>query len=196
EKVFDPFFTTKDVGQGTGLGLSMVYGFIRDTGGQVAVYSELGIGTCFRIYLPKAQSDIEFESKPTDGDVDIRGGSETILVVEDEPDILDLTTSVLSSKGYNILSATNADDALSIILDDKEKKIDLLFTDIAMPGEMSGIQLAARVLALDPNMNVLFTTGYTKQSLPDYGLIEGNYQIISKPYQYAELFGHIREVLD
>ncbi len=194
DKIFDPFFTTKDVDKGTGLGLSMVYGLVKESGGYIHVYSERGKGTSFRIYIPRTTIEAKknhhvFQMK------EAAGGEETILVVEDETEILKLTSNMLRSKGYNVIEATNGSEALNIVKRDGSN-IDLLFTDISMPGDMNGIQTAARALALNPDINVLFTTGFTKQSLPDYGLIEGSFEIISKPYQNNNLMQKIRDVLD
>lgn len=192
-KIFDPFFTTKDVGKGTGLGLSMAYGFVRDSGGDVHVYSEAGKGTCFRIYLPKSLSDTPMQAGEVEL-VDIAAGDETILVVEDEEEIRNLAVGLLKSYGYSVLEAENSAEAIDILTQNQD--IDLLFTDIAMPGEMNGVQLAARALTLYQNLKVLFTTGYTKETVPDYDLIKEGYPLISKPYQYGDLLQTIRDVLD
>ena len=194
--IFDPFFTTKETGEGTGLGLSMVYSFIKKSGGCINVESQQGHGTVFRIYIPQSQQN-EKQIEATHHETGSRpqSGTETVLVVEDEPEILALSTGLLKSCGYHVLEAKNGEEAMHIITD-SNSKIDLLFTDIIMPGDMSGIQLAARTLAIKPDIKILFTTGYTKESIPDYGLISDEYHIINKPYELDSLTAKIRNVLE
>ncbi len=193
ERIFDPFFTTKDIGKGTGLGLSMVYGFLRDSGGGVSVTSEKGKGSSFLIYLPRSQ-DLS-PAADVQGDVPekITGGSDSILIVEDEAEIRNLAAALLKSYGYSVIEGQNATDALEILSGDKH--VDLLFTDVAMPGDMNGIQLAARAMALRPDLQVLFTTGYTQDSVPDYDLIRDRYSMLSKPYEHVDLMRMIRVLL-
>ncbi len=192
--IFDPFFTTKDVGQGTGLGLSMVYGFVRETGGAVRAQSNIGEGTQFHLYFPKSENAL-LESVENENDLlPIMPGCETILVVEDEQEIRAMTTMFLRSNGYNILEAEDGIEALHIIQSTKED-VDLIFTDIAMPGGMNGVQMAARAQVLEPNVRLLFTTGYSSAATPDMALIE-NYPILNKPYEPDALIKKIQEVLN
>ena len=195
EKIFDPFFTTKDIGKGTGLGLSTVYGFVKESGGAIEVESEKGKGTTFSLYFPQSTEETpsqETEKKPCEEQNN--GGCETILVVEDEEEIRFLTTAMLRNEGYKILEASNGQEAVSVIQQSTES-VDLLFTDIAMPGEMNGVQAAARVQALKPNIKLLFTTGYAMGSVPDIELTE-EYPVLNKPYQPEDLMLKIRQVLD
>ena len=196
EKIFDPFFTTKDIGKGTGLGLSMVYGLIQDAGGSISVYSEKDVGTTFRIYLPRSHEVAANDSiaKDQSQSEDIYAGTETILIVEDEPEIRELVRQNLISYGYTVLSASNGHEALEIVKNEKTE-IDLLFSDIAMPGQMSGIKLAEETLKIRP-MRVLLTTGFTKENIPNRNLYKDQYFFISKPYNNDELMQKIRYILD
>ena len=199
-RVFDPFFTTKEVGKGTGLGLSMVYGFVKESKGEIVVESSAEHGTKFSLYFPVLQTEddiIEF----SEDDIALAftsdnttGGGESILVVEDEEEIRFLTSALLKQKGYTVFEAANGNEALEFIQNNGHH-IDLLFTDIAMPGDMNGVQMAARVQVLKPDIKFLFTSGYASKSLPDMELIE-HYPMIDKPYQPDDLMFKIRKTLD
>ncbi|MBI1300702.1 MAG: response regulator [Alphaproteobacteria bacterium] len=191
-KIFDPFFTTKDVGKGTGLGLSMVYGFIKDTGGIITLESKIGKGTSFYILIPKSENTGS-EAEPKVELLEVIGGRETILLVEDEEEIRSLNTQMLESYGYHVLTAQDANRALEII--QSHKKLDLLFTDISMPGDMNGIHLVARALEIKKDLKVLFTSGYANENVVDFDLIKDNFPIINKPFQYSDLLEKIRNVL-
>jgi nitrogen-specific signal transduction histidine kinase/CheY-like chemotaxis protein len=190
EKVFDPFFTTKPEGQGTGLGLSMVHGFVKQSGGHVKIYSELGEGSTVRIYLPRSRED-------ADAQVDvvgsaIIGGSETILLVEDDEDVRATAAEMLSELGYNVLRAKDADSALVII--ESGAAIDLLFTDTVMPGSLRAPELARKAQQKVPGIAVLFTTGYAENAALHKGL-GGSTNLITKPYARDHLGRKLRQIL-
>ncbi|MBR0752534.1 PAS domain S-box protein [Bradyrhizobium jicamae] len=194
EKIFDPFFSTKEVGQGTGLGLSMVFGFVKQSGGGIAVSSEEGRGTTFRIYLPKADRPAPQPDEDEQDDHPIRGGNETILCVEDDAKIRDYVTGQLQGLGYKVLVAANADEAMLIV--EGGAAFDLLFTDIVMPGSMNGRQLADVLMTGRPTLRVLFTSGYSGGALPLQGRSGHGIPLLTKPYRRAELARMLRRCLD
>jgi len=195
DKIFEPFFTTKDIGKGTGLGLSMVYAFVKESNGAIHVYSEEGKGTSFRIYLPRATDDIVLETAICPPLREAAGGTETILLAEDEEEIRHLTSLILEDAGYTVIEAENGEKALEILIETNGLNIDLLFKDIAMLGDINGVQLAARAQVLNPDIKLLFTTGYAKGFIPDMELAQ-DYDVIEKPYQPKHLIQNIRDVLD
>ncbi len=193
-KVFDPFFTTKPVGKGTGLGLSMVYGFVKQSGGNVKIYTELGRGTTVKLYLPRylgpataAASVGRVTATPA------AAGGETILVVEDDPQVRQMSVQALIELGYTVLQAASGDEALAQLR--TTRGIDLLFTDVVMAG-MSGRQLADEVLREFPGIKVLFTTGYTKNAVVQNGVLEPGVAMIAKPFSISDLAQKVRAVLD
>ena len=194
-KAFDPFFTTKGVGHGTGLGLSQVYGFVQQSGGQVVIDSQPGVGTAVHIYLPRLSDDAEESepqhSIPIDGD---QKGTETILVVEDDDAVRAHSTDVLRELGYHILEAPNAGAALEIL--DRQPDVRLLFTDIGLPGTMSGRQLSDEARHRRPELKVVLTTGYTEDTVIHAGRLERGVSLIMKPFSFADLTKKIREALD
>jgi PAS domain S-box-containing protein len=191
EKVFDPFFSTKPEGRGTGLGLSMVHGFVKQSGGHINIYSELGQGSTVRMYLPRSREDedaqIEFPANP------IVGGSETILLVEDDEDVRVTTAELLSELGYRVLRAKDADNALVII--ESGATIDLLFTDIVMPGTLRTPELARKAQQKIPGIAVLFTTGYAENAALHGGWLDGGINLITKPYARDQLGRKLRQIL-
>ena len=193
DKVFEPFFSTKEVGKGTGLGLSMVYGFIKQSGGHLKIYSEPGIGTAIRLYLPQAGalSHGRAEASPP---LAISGGDETILLVEDDSMVRTSVTTQLKSLGYDVISAANADAALRLVDDGVE--FDLLFTDVIMPGAMDGPQLAKEVARRRPETRVLFTSGYTETAMIHHGRLDPGVLLLQKPYRRADLARALRQALD
>jgi PAS domain S-box-containing protein len=193
ERIFDPFFSTKEVGQGTGLGLSMVFGFAKQSGGSVDVRSEEGCGTTFRIYLPKAELNAQ-QPPAQDEETPVQGGNETILCVEDDRKIRDYVTMQLEDLGYKVIAAANADEALAIVR--QGTAFDLLFTDIVMPGSMNGRQLAETLMAGLPSLRVLFTSGYSDGALPLQGRAGHGIPLLTKPYRRAELARMMRRCLD
>ena len=194
-RVFEPFFTTKSEGRGTGLGLSMVFGFIKQSGGHIKIYSEIGAGTTVRIYLRRAPESGVAAAAPTQA-VTAAGTAqgETILVVEDNPAVRATVVAQLESLGYTYHEAENGAAALALLRSDT--KIDLLFTDIMMPGGMSGRDLAREAAMLRPGLRVLFTSGFLGGSLQDANRIRSGDLLLSKPYRKRELALKLREVLD
>jgi len=192
--VFEPFFTTKDVGHGTGLGLSQVYGFVTQSSGQVRIYSEIGEGTTVRIYLPRLFADHEqiqiAEHVPAAPRGDL---SQAILVVEDDPDVRAHSIEVLTDLGYRVLDAASGKAALQVL--DRERGIALLFTDIGLPGGMNGRQLAIEALQRQPRIRVLFATGYGRSTVIDDGQFDPQTQLITKPFSHAMLATRIRDLL-
>ena len=192
DRIFDPFFSTKEVGQGTGLGLSMVFGFLKQSGGSVEVHSEEGHGATFRIFLPKADSSALQPPAREEGPV--LGGSETILCVEDDDKIRDYVAVQLKSLGYKVLVASNADEAIAVV--NRGAAFDLLFTDIVMPGSMNGRQLAETLMAGRPALRVLFTSGYSAGAIPLQGRAGHGIPLLTKPYRRSELARMLRRCLD
>ncbi len=195
-RIFEPFFTTKDEGQGTGLGLSMVFGFIRQSGGHIVVDSVAGQGTVFRLHLPRADGVVAREPEAT-GATEIRGGSEAILVVEDNEAVRLVTTELLAQLGYNIIGVDNPQDALALIRSDRA--IDLVFSDVVMPGGMDGFDLVKQARACRPALKLLLTSGYSQfAKSSDQGHVPGEapVRVLGKPFRQSELSQALREVLD
>ena len=193
DQIFEPFFTTKEPGRGTGLGLSMVFGFVKQSGGHIAVYSEPGRGSTFRLYLPRdeppdAASDPIAEARRT------VGGNETVLVVEDNARLRNVAVRGLRALGYRTREAENAEAALVILarLDD----VDLLFTDVIMPGQMDGILLAREATRRVPSLRVLLTSGFPDLRGSEHRVTNSEYRLLSKPYRQDELAQAVRKVLD
>jgi len=192
ERVFDPFFTTKEVGKGTGLGLSMVFGFVKQSGGHIKLYSEEGHGTSVKIYLPRA-TGLNQTAAEALVSVDIEGGSEAVLVVEDDPLVRRYVMTQIESLGYTTLEAANATDALHVI--DNGADIDLLFTDVIMPGHMNGRQLVDEALKRRPGLKTLYTSGYTENAIVHHGRLDSGVLLLAKPYRKSELARMIRLAL-
>ncbi len=192
DQVFEPFFTTKSPGQGTGLGLSMVYGFVKQSNGHIKVYSELGEGTTFRIYLPRIRQQEAVVSSDWTGPA--RGGSETILVVEDDDDVRETVVELLSDLGYKVLRARDAASGLAII--ESGMPIDLLFTDVVMPGPLKSHEMAKRAQERLPGLSVLYTSGYTENSIVHGGRLDEDVELLSKPYTREDLAHRVRACLD
>lgn len=193
EKIFDPFFTTKEAGQGTGLGLATVHGIVNQNNGFINVYSEPNRGTIFKIYLPRYadKNDRQAEKEQT---IPYLGGSETILVVEDEVAILTMSTMMLESLGYHVLTARKPRDAIHLV--EKYKgTLHLLLTDVVMP-EMNGRVLADRILSMQPGMATLFMSGYTANIIAHHGILSEGVSLVHKPFSKKELGARVREVLD
>jgi PAS domain S-box-containing protein len=193
-KVFDPFFTTKEVGRGTGLGLSMVYGFVKQSNGHVKIYSEDGHGTTVKLYLPKAQGDEANEaSSQHRHETSNQGGTESILVVEDDALVREYVVAQLKSLGYRVASAENASQALSRL--EEDATIDVLFTDIIMPGPMNGRHLANEAVKRKPSLKVVFTSGYTENAIVHQGRLDAGVVLLSKPYRKSDLARIIRQAV-
>jgi PAS domain S-box-containing protein len=191
-QIFEPFFTTKDVGKGTGLGLSMVYGAIRQNGGYVTVASEPGRGTTFEIYLPRYVGK-EGPEDASNADADIPRGDETILLVEDEPVVLDLTTEMLQAQGYTVLAASSPKAAIRLA-EKHAGAIDLLLTDVIMP-EMNGRELANKLVALLPGLRYLFMSGYSADIIGPHGVLDEETHFLGKPFSLAALAAAVRKAL-
>jgi PAS domain S-box-containing protein len=192
-RAFDPFFTTKDVGQGSGLGLSMVFGFIKQSMGHVTIYSEVGRGTSVRLYLPRATTAGKTLT-PRLRDTSIPAGAEKILYVEDDEHVRKHVTAQLKSLGYRVETARNGWEAIGAL--ERTHDFDLLFTDIMMPKGMNGRQLADRALALCPSLAVLFTSGFTEGAILHQGRLDHGNHILPKPFRTGDLARKIRQVLD
>ena len=191
DRVFEPFFTTKPEGQGSGLGLSMVYGFVKQSGGHIKIYSEPGQGTTIRIYLPRVMQDEDVATETQAGPV--TGGTETVLVVEDDEDVRLTAVEMLADLGYRVLRAKDARSAFAIV--ESGVPIDLLFTDVVMPGPMRSPELARKAKARLPNISVLFTSGYTDNAIVHGGRLDEGIELLSKPYTREALAWKIRHVL-
>jgi CheY-like chemotaxis protein len=189
--VFDPFFTTKGPGQGSGLGLSMVYGFVKQSKGHIKIYTEEGHGTTVRMYLPKA-----VETKTQDRTAitpQLRGHNEVVLLVEDDEMVRMYAHHLLEDLGYRVLSASNGPEALEVLA--KNTDVRLLFTDVIMPGGMNGRQLADAACKLRPSLKVLYTSGYTENAIVHHGRLDPGVILLSKPYQRKDLVTKLRQVL-
>ncbi|MAU59435.1 MAG: hypothetical protein CMI62_01755 [Parvibaculum sp.] len=193
ERAFEPFFTTKGAGRGSGLGLSMVFGFVKQSGGHAKIYSELGEGTCVKIYLPRSQaeSDAAYQPGPERPE---STGTEHVLVVEDDELVRQNVLRQLADLGYRVTGAENGVKALDILKSDAS--IDLLFTDVVMPGGMNGRQLAEAAVKFRPSLKVLFTSGYTENAIVHQGRLDRGVQLLSKPYRREELAAKIRKVME
>ena len=189
ERVFEPFFTTKP-GTGTGLGLSMIHGFVKQSGGHIRICSEVGQGTTVKIYLPRLTHEAALAATPKAIDLDLKPligakGSETVLVVEDNEGVLDFACSALEDLGYRVLTARNGPDAMRFL--ESEAGIDLLFADVVMPRGMTGRQLADLALSMRPKLAVLFTTGYSRNAIVHQGRLDADVHLLSKPYTQESL---------
>ncbi|HEU4952086.1 MAG TPA: PAS domain S-box protein [Holophagaceae bacterium] len=192
-RVFEPFFTTKEVGKGTGLGLSMVYGFVKQSKGHVKVYSEPGLGTTVRLYLPRADHAADAPAPAAAPTAALRG-TESILLVEDNDLVRQVAEQQLLALGYRVITAPNGPAALDIL--ERDEPVDLLFTDVVMPGGMTGAQLAKAAQALRPGLKVLYTSGYTENSIVHHGRLDKGVHLLNKPYRQIDLARMVREVLD
>jgi PAS domain S-box-containing protein len=192
-KAFEPFFTTKEIGQGTGLGLSQVYGFIQQSGGYVDIDSEVGRGTTIRLYLPRLTATMPEVAPPIER-ATTGPATETILLVEDEQDVRLFTAAVLSEHGYRVLTAADASSALAVLA--SNHKVDLLFTDVGLPNGVDGRQLVDEAHKRWPQLKVLFTTGYARSGIVHYGQLDPGIQLIVKPFSESSLANRVRKVLD
>ena len=192
-RAFDPFFTTKPLGQGTGLGLSMIYGFVRQSGGQVRVYSEIGKGTTMCLYFPRHAGAAQSEDVPGSEIVE-RGFGETVLVVDDEPTVRMLVAEVLSESYYNIAEAADGPSALKIL--ESDRRIDLMITDVGLPGGMNGRQVADAARVLRKDLKVLFITGYAENAAVGNGHLDAGMEILAKPFAMSTLANKVREMIE
>nr|WP_240456461.1 PAS domain S-box protein [Sphingomonas yabuuchiae] len=194
ERVFDPFFTTKPIGEGTGLGLSMIYGFVRQSGGQVRIYSEVGTGTTMRLYLPRLPGEHELaDPHETSASRHRAHEGETVLLVEDESAIRDLVGEVLRDAGYRVLTASNGPMGVSLL--QSAERIDLLVTDVGLPGGLNGRQVADAGRAVRPALKILFVTGYAANAAVGAGHLDEGMEVLTKPFNILELERRVGEML-
>jgi PAS domain S-box-containing protein len=191
ERAIEPFFTTKAEGQGTGLGLSMAFGFVKQSGGHFRIYSEVGHGTTIKAYFPRALEAEQTLPEPVANEV--RGGTETILVVEDDPSVQATVVGMLSELGYQVLRADNAEMALAVLK--AGVRCDLLFTDVVMPGKLKSTEMVRQARALLPDMKVLYTSGYTQNAIIHGGRLDPGVELLSKPYRREKLASKVRQLL-
>jgi CheY-like chemotaxis protein len=196
DKVFEPFFTTKEVGKGSGLGLSMVYGFVKQSNGHIKLYSEDGHGTSVKLYLPQA-AGVAVAASVTDALAAEPGiserGDKSILIVEDDALVREYVVTQIGSLGYMTLAASNAAEALAII--SGPERIDLLFTDVIIPGGMNGRQLATEAVKLRPELKILYTSGYTENAIVHHGRLDAGVLLLPKPYLRSDLAQMIHTAL-
>jgi len=194
ECAFEPFFTTKEVGKGSGLGLSMVYGLINQSGGHVKIESQVGQGTTVRLYLPRTQTAVaEAREQREPAEPVQQGKAEMILVVEDDASVRQLAVRMLNNLGYSTVEARSAKDALQAL--ERQPQIVLLFTDVVLPGDMNGAQLARTAQRLWPDLKVLYTSGYAEDALAHHGRLDEGVELLAKPYRKADLARRLRAVL-
>jgi CheY-like chemotaxis protein len=192
--IFEPFFTTKEVGKGTGLGLATVYGIVKQHDGWLEVASEPGHGTTFDIFFPAGNEMAVAGKKEIAPATTVTGGTENILIVEDEPVLREMARDILESCGYQILEATSGKDALDVW--SRNTGIDLLLTDMVMPEGVSGVELADKLLAAKPGLKIIFTSGYTADEVSPEVLARTRAQFLQKPYTHASLAKAVRDCLD
>jgi CheY-like chemotaxis protein len=192
-RIFEPFYTTKEVGKGTGLGLSMVYGIVKQSGGYIWVYSEPDRGTTFKIYLPRVDQPAENAADEKRLNP-VQRGTETILLVEDDPQVRQLSSSVLTHCGYKVLVAATPQEGLAIC-SANHHDIRLLVTDVVMPG-LNGRELAEKILQICPKLRVLYISGYTGNAIVHYGVLDDGLWFLPKPFTLSALVAKVREVLD
>ncbi len=192
ERVFEPFYTTKEIGEGSGLGLSMIYGFVRQSGGDVKIESEVGVGTTVRIYLPRVEASVS-KDVPTAPPTEHLGHGETVLVVEDDPDVRRGVVRQLVGLGYQPIEAEDGPSALQML--DARTDVTLLLTDIVLPGGMSGVQLAEEAASRLPKLKVLYSSGYTREAITRHGRLDEGVELLEKPYMRAELANSVAKVL-
>jgi signal transduction histidine kinase/CheY-like chemotaxis protein len=194
-KAFDPFFTTKEIGQGTGLGLSQVYGFVKQSGGHAKIYSELGEGTTVRLYFPRLLLGADaIEPAPVAMPAPRSDAGEIVLLVEDDPDVCAATGEMLRELGYGVIEAPDGATALRLLAERQD--IRLLFTDVGLPGGMNGRQLADASRQRRPDLPVLFTTGYARNAIVHHGRLDPGIDLLIKPFTYAALAKKLRQILE
>jgi PAS domain S-box-containing protein len=194
QRAFEPFFTTKGPGEGSGLGLSMVYGFVKQSGGHIQLYSELGHGTTVRVYLPARDHDARIAGNGGRGALHRAAGGEIILVVEDDRRVRNVSVRRLRELGYEVIEAENGPEALEVLA--RGERVDLLFTDVVMPGGLTGVELAREARRQRPNLRVLFTSGYAEPAILEGGMPTTHADWLGKPYSSRDLAAKLRELLD
>jgi CheY-like chemotaxis protein len=192
ERIFEPFYTTKEQGQGIGLGLATVYGIVKQSGGNIWVYSEPGCGTTFKVYLPRVEAELA-ERQPETDTTDLRG-TETILIVEDEEGVRNLTRRIIEAAGYTVVTAANGGEAL-IECERYGDEIHLVLTDVVMP-KMGGKELTDRLAEIFLDLRVLYMSGYTDNAIGQQGILDEGVNFIAKPFNPPDLLKKVRMVLD
>ncbi len=193
-RVFEPFFTTKPDGQGTGLGLAMVFGFIKQSRGHVKIYSEPDQGTSVKLYLPRAIGAVVVAPIRSSAPVELARGEATLLVVEDEPAVREITVAILRDYGYQVFEAADGQEAMALF-EAHASEIDMLLSDVVLPGKLRGREIAERITALRPEVKILFMSGYTENSIVHHGRLDDGVQLISKPFQREQLAAKVAELL-
>jgi CheY-like chemotaxis protein len=193
-KIFEPFFTTKEKSKGTGLGLAMVFGFMKRCKGTITVHSEEGFGTTFNLYFPRSLSMVNQLIKPVEIDSKLLKGNETVLIVDDEDGLVEIAQSILEGLGYTIICASSGDQALDIL--GNNDTIDIVFSDVVMPGAINGFDLANAVTSTKPNIKILLTSGFTDKIKQKYSVKQWSKNLLMKPYRDHELAEAIRMTLD
>lgn len=194
DRIFEPFFTTKEKDKGTGLGLAMVFGFVKRSRGYIKLYSEPGIGTTFRIYLPRFDGQDDLSGEMHTQSQQLPKGTETLLIVDDEIDLANIARESLQALGYKVLTASNGTEALELM--NEGSSIDLLFSDVVMPGGINGFELAEIAITLLPNLKILLTSGYTERAVAHNGQARFKTNLLDKPYTQYELAQRVRNLLD
>jgi CheY-like chemotaxis protein len=193
-KAFEPFFTTKPEGKGTGLGLSMVYGFVKQSAGHVKIYSEPGHGTTVRLYLPKATETEISQAEQMEAFVELQHGGATVLVVEDETAVRDIASTALRDLGYNVLEAADGEEAMRVF-DAHAGRVDLLLSDVVLPGKVHSRDMVDRITSLQPEIRVLYMSGYSENAIIHHGRLDEGVQLISKPFKREQLTRKVAQVL-
>ena len=193
-QAIDPFFTTKPKGQGTGLGLSMIHGFVRQSGGQVRLYSEMGKGTTMCLYLPRYLGDVHGEDDVGATPVTEGGHGETVLVIDDEETVRMLVAEVLRDAGYNVIEAPDGPSGLAIL--SANRRIDLLVSDVGLPGGMNGRQVADAARVSRPELKVLFITGYAENAAVGNGLLAPGMEVLTKPFVMGDLAAKVHDMIE
>ena len=192
KRVFEPFFTTKPAGKGTGLGLAMVYGFVKQSNGHVKVYSEPGEGTSVKIYLPRAIAPATVQRAVAP--LDLPRGQATLLVVEDDPEVREIAASILRELGYHILEASDGEQALHVF-GAHAAEVDMLLVDVVLPGKLRGREIAERITAMRPSVRVLYMSGYTENAIVHHGRLDEGVHLLGKPFKRDQLARKVADVL-
>jgi len=193
QRAFEPFFTTKESGKGSGLGLAMVYGFVKQSSSHAAIESALGTGTCVRLYFPRSQETATQGDDPALNVGELPRGSENILVVDDNADVRSTAVEMLGSLGYRVFAAGAGSEALQIA---SQQQIDLLFSDLMLPGGMSSVALLRQLRLAQPRIKELFTSGFSDTMIAHRSLLDGSIEVMPKPYQLSDLARRVRAALD
>jgi CheY-like chemotaxis protein len=194
KRVFEPFFTTKDVGKGSGLGLSMVYGFVKQTGGHVHISSAPNQGASVHLYLPRIHASLTRDTLDGEGQIELPRGNELILVVEDDAEVRRTAVDILGSLGYRLLEASNGQQALEQFMQHPE--IALVFSDVMLPGGLLGSQLVLKLRERHPRLRILMTSGFSESSIMNRGVLDGSIELLQKPYRVEDLARRVRALLD